>query len=1124
MSGFNSSSGKNLDTLLQLPSPDDLESPAFSDTESEISEGSDNDIFENLKIERTAHILGSQTTESTSFSDSPLDNSPSPTSFNTLHNTSDLKEDRSKTSVYDETNLSEKSSQSSHYRQLSTSSTATAQKSRSPTTESDTFGKSAFPLFPSEGDSPGNTDSFPRFKFFGQTSCELPPKQDTSNDTAPQKHQGPATPIVLNLQYNPVEPTCDATGPKTPLSMSTLPAKQIQTDATPSGQQTTPSQSTPQSQGNDGKRPRRIISKASLEAFGAKYEALKTSPNSRKISGLIVGSKVFPRSSPDRASRSHTTPSPNKFTAGIATEKHETSQADKSPSILFKRAPVSPSISELSHNPLNSFKSGFSPINSTTFSNDEHKSFFHRSTVPLRPQFNKEISSKTVTEKPEMSTLFPFLVPREAFRPHFGGNSDHSIKIENATAILESNSSKNENQENQENLTENSIDTDSSPKPSDNQLSSEDLQYPQYLNGSKPSLSVPGNSLLKQSETPSELPDVQLEGTALHQSSTKSAENSFAFLRESFGSQFRIAKGATETENTATIFEDRISKDNGQFLDNSLSTSPDSPVEQSTFFSDSSFQDHSLRQPLKNGNTASPELDSNVKDSSEDTLFSSDSKPKTFTQSSNTPNELFHIEGKESMALKSSSATVPLYFPLPKQTFRPQFDNSLEKSNKTEKLRGIPKRRTPHGEDLNDMSGNDNADLPPKKTSAYFSQSLSERHSPPHNTIPSTSEKGSPQRSFFSSIKKPSSFSFSLLQETVQPPFETSLNKPKGMEKRAFSSGSEEVQGQADEGSNNDVTDPPPKISSVSQNRPSFESHSSQQVLTQKPQSNGFSSFSKINLRGTRPSNDTIQQTSPFAGSYTTPKIAQREDVKVHAKENFASSKIQNQEEQIDDDDFDPQEYIAEDEDTEPFRLNQVDSYEVRFYNDPNIPYTLSLYLQIFINIVMACIFFYFLFSFASTIHSDVDKRVTVHSAELLAEIAECSRQYLRNNCMPGRRVPVLESMCSSWEKCMNRDPSIVGRAQVSAETFSQIIDGFVKHLSIRTWTIFFGAFVVAFVLPNFAFSSFRSNRLSAPQPSRERKAQKATARASVTQTPSRPVFGEQSSIPLHRGEKKIFL
>ena len=71
--------------------------------------------------------------------------------------------------------------------------------------------------------------------------------------------------------------------------------------------------------------------------------------------------------------------------------------------------------------------------------------------------------------------------------------------------------------------------------------------------------------------------------------------------------------------------------------------------------------------------------------------------------------------------------------------------------------------------------------------------------------------------------------------------------------------------------------------------------------------------------------------------------------------------------------------------------------------------------------------------------------------ADILREMAHCSKQYLNNRCEPLQRIPHMEETCRAWEECMHRDPSAVGRARVFAETAAQVINGFVEEISWKT-------------------------------------------------------------------------
>lgn len=47
--------------------------------------------------------------------------------------------------------------------------------------------------------------------------------------------------------------------------------------------------------------------------------------------------------------------------------------------------------------------------------------------------------------------------------------------------------------------------------------------------------------------------------------------------------------------------------------------------------------------------------------------------------------------------------------------------------------------------------------------------------------------------------------------------------------------------------------------------------------------------------------------------------------------------------------------------------------------------------------------------------------------------------------------MPALAAACSSWQKCAAKDPAIVGRARVAAETVAEIVNGFVDVVSWKS-------------------------------------------------------------------------
>lgn len=116
----------------------------------------------------------------------------------------------------------------------------------------------------------------------------------------------------------------------------------------------------------------------------------------------------------------------------------------------------------------------------------------------------------------------------------------------------------------------------------------------------------------------------------------------------------------------------------------------------------------------------------------------------------------------------------------------------------------------------------------------------------------------------------------------------------------------------------------------------------------------------------------------------------------------------------------------------------------------PALPHILSFYAQLLLNVFLVFFFIYIIYSFWSTIRSDVDKKSEEAITDILAEMAVCAQNYRENRCDPSSRAPALESVCNNWERCMNKDPRSVGRARVSAHTFAEIFNSFIEPISYK--------------------------------------------------------------------------
>jgi hypothetical protein len=71
-------------------------------------------------------------------------------------------------------------------------------------------------------------------------------------------------------------------------------------------------------------------------------------------------------------------------------------------------------------------------------------------------------------------------------------------------------------------------------------------------------------------------------------------------------------------------------------------------------------------------------------------------------------------------------------------------------------------------------------------------------------------------------------------------------------------------------------------------------------------------------------------------------------------------------------------------------------------------------------------------------------------SLDIVQEISNCAAQFKANLC-GSNPVPAMLRQCGAWETCMNRDPTVVGRAKVGAELIAEVINGFVEPISWKT-------------------------------------------------------------------------
>lgn len=132
----------------------------------------------------------------------------------------------------------------------------------------------------------------------------------------------------------------------------------------------------------------------------------------------------------------------------------------------------------------------------------------------------------------------------------------------------------------------------------------------------------------------------------------------------------------------------------------------------------------------------------------------------------------------------------------------------------------------------------------------------------------------------------------------------------------------------------------------------------------------------------------------------------------------------------------------------------------------PTVPHILSFYAQLLFNLFLLCCCGYLIYCFWSAVQGDVNKESWEASADIIAEIAKCGKEYKINECEKATRIPVMETFCDNWAKCMSQDPYKIARARISAHTFAKIFNSFVEPISYKamifTFIMVFGCFAIS--------------------------------------------------------------
>lgn len=149
-----------------------------------------------------------------------------------------------------------------------------------------------------------------------------------------------------------------------------------------------------------------------------------------------------------------------------------------------------------------------------------------------------------------------------------------------------------------------------------------------------------------------------------------------------------------------------------------------------------------------------------------------------------------------------------------------------------------------------------------------------------------------------------------------------------------------------------------------------------------------------------------------------------------------------------------------------------------------DFPSVLLGYLQFGFNLFLVLVFLYLLVQFIITVQRDLEQRITEYSLDIVHDIYTCAMHYKENHC--DNPYPALAKQCKAWQVCMNRDPTIVGRARVGAELIAEVVNGFVEPISWKTLGFMLTSLSFLTLFINTVLSMYKSRHpqgSSAPMP-----------------------------------------
>ncbi|KAI5969546.1 hypothetical protein CANMA_001396 [Candida margitis] len=141
--------------------------------------------------------------------------------------------------------------------------------------------------------------------------------------------------------------------------------------------------------------------------------------------------------------------------------------------------------------------------------------------------------------------------------------------------------------------------------------------------------------------------------------------------------------------------------------------------------------------------------------------------------------------------------------------------------------------------------------------------------------------------------------------------------------------------------------------------------------------------------------------------------------------------------------------------------------------SNTHVPYVLSLYFQLLVNIILWSFMIYLIYICISTIQSDIELKIDEFTIKVLDEIANCSKEYSRNKCHLPERPSIMDEECDQLEKCQNQDPTKIARSEVTIELIAEIINAFVNRLSYKSLLVMISVLVIFIIHTTLTLDKF---------------------------------------------------